>query len=205
MSMKIPKDFPDDILHNILSYVDLYEDKRIQIFNEIKEINDKRFSDLYYEIVMCFFFDYLRREEDYTIDEALEDERISISSVITYTDYNDFKEQVKDEIYNLGFIIEEYLNNPNMNWMNEDGNIIYNIYADFVNEYYDYDNSKTIYKINELKSNYLYENVPNDFKCQLWCMLRYTYYSVLKITYEKGHFENDYDNEKIEQKIINNL
>jgi len=195
---------PNDIVHNILSYVDSYEDKRNSVFNEIKKRNNERFSDLYYEIVMCFFFNYLQREQDYTMEEALEDDRIFISSVINYNDYSDFKEQVKDDIYDLGFMIEEYLNNPNMNWRNDEGNIIYNTYADFVNEYYDYDSNETKDRINELKSNCLYENVPNDFKCQLWCMLRFTYYSVLKITYDKGHFDNDYDNEKIEEKIRKN-
>lgn len=34
--MKIPKDFPHDILHNILSYVDLYEDDRKKVFHQIK-------------------------------------------------------------------------------------------------------------------------------------------------------------------------
>lgn len=146
---------PDDIIHNILSYVDLYEDKRSKVFHQIKMnrllTELKMRNKIYYNQVLftphiSYYIDYL---------------------FFSYTDYRDTEytraellEMIINDIPNEIMYIKSYLDNPHKKWTTP--NPVYighyysnNSFASHV-EYMKKDEPNIINELLQLKSNYLY-------------------------------------------------
>jgi len=151
---------PDDIIHNILSYVDLYEDKRSKVFHqikmkkvltEIKEDNEIIFSEdvVYYllphfEYIFQCYTDY-RDDFEYTREEYLEMILNHIPKEIMY--------------------IKSYLENPYKKWITYSFGNYYskNSFASHV-EYMKKNEPNIVNELLELKSNYLYNFIDEYIK-----------------------------------------
>jgi len=149
--MKIPKDFPDDILHNILSYVDLYEDDRKKVFHQIKMkkllTELKKRNEIYYynflyitNIASYFEYDILAYYED---EEQLEEILFDIPK----------------EIMN----IKSYLDDPYKKWNKNCGDyiLITNEFANHV-DFMKADEPNIVNQLLQLRSNYLYDFIVED-------------------------------------------
>lgn len=144
---------PNDIVHNILSYVDSYEDKRKEVFHQIK-MNKvltelKKRNEIYYynflyitNIASYFEFDILH---DYSDEEELEE--------IIYNIPNDIMD------------IKSYLDEPYKKWNIDCGDyiIITNDFANHV-EYQKKYEPNIVTELLQLKSNYLYNFIDEDIQ-----------------------------------------
>ena len=142
---------PDDILHNILSYVDLYEDDRKKVFHQIKMkkvlTELKKRNEIYY-----YNFLYITNIASYFEYDIL----------VNYEDEDELEEILFD-IPNQIMYIKSYLDEPYKKWNKNCGDYIL-ITNDFANhiDYMKEHEPNLVNELLQLRSNYLYNFIDED-------------------------------------------
>jgi len=144
---------PDDIIHNILSYVDLYEDKRSNVFHqikmnkvltELKTRNEIYFKDILFTPHICYYLEYLFHSYTDYIDD---------------TEYNreEYLEMILNDIPKEIMYIKSYLDDPYKKWITLSFGNYYskNSFASHV-EYMKKHEPNIVDELLQLKTNYLY-------------------------------------------------
>ena len=164
--IKIPMiNLPDDIQHNIYSYVDLYEVDRKKVFTELNRMNIKNF----YKLMGKYVFDYIEtwhlnsefvNDFDYKVS-LINDLPNIFEEIKSYLDnFNMIKPYTYEDDINTDITFEWHLRNPYyddemINHVNKD---IYSLvsnccYNDTINKYF---------KIAEIEIyNMLFDNENN--------------------------------------------